>query len=150
MKLPKLLLLLSLTAGASLLARAEVEIYQDYEPSEMVMEVTTVKVDPNMLDVYLDGLSKTWMAGNRLAKEMGYIKDYKVFASELPQSGSFNLALVTYYAKGADLEPNKAKHMAFMEKWGKEREKMSLEIAKSYPEVRTITGQYRMRELTFK
>ncbi|WKE65530.1 hypothetical protein PVT67_17975 [Gallaecimonas kandeliae] len=150
MKMLKTLVLALVLAGWAGLAQARLEPYKDYDVSDAVSSVTTVKVDPNMMDVYLEGLRDSWVAANKVAKEMGYIKDFKIYISDLPLSGNFNLALVIYYDKAADLEPNKEKYMKFMQKWGEEREKKSNAIAKTYPDVRTITGEYRMRELTLK
>ncbi|MFT7506721.1 MAG: hypothetical protein ACI8ZZ_002555, partial [Gammaproteobacteria bacterium] len=39
---------------------------------------------------------------------------------------------------------------AFMKKWSESDEKMSNEISAKYPEVRTLTGEYRMREIMLK
>jgi hypothetical protein len=37
-----------------------------------------------------------------------------------------------------------------MKKWGEENQKASDKIALTYPDVREITGEYLMREITFK
>ena len=104
-----------------------------------------------MGDAYLEGLKNTWVAGNELAKELGQIEDYKMYRSDLPQSGDFNLLLIVKFKNTSDLGPSKEKYDAFMKKWGEKRNKETTEYAqKNYPGMRTITGQYNMREITLK
>lgn len=112
--------------------------------------MTTVKVDANMGDVYLAGLKNSWVKAVKIQKELGYIKDWKIYASDLPMSGDFNMVLVVSFNNSADLEPSKEKYDAFMKKWSDEDDKMSREISAKYPEVRTITGEYQLREIMFK
>lgn len=132
-------------------AFADLDPYTDYEISDAVWSVTTVKVDANMGDAYLEGLKNTWVTGNTVAQELGQIESWSIFRSDLPQSGDFNLILVVKFASTADLAPSKARYDAFMEKFGEEQNKKSTEFAqKNYPGMREITGQYQMREITIK
>lgn len=132
-------------------AFADLEPYKDYETSDAVWSVTTVKVDSNMGDAYLEGIEKTWAAGNEVAKELGHIEDWAIYRSELPESGQFNLLLVIKFASGEDLLPSQERYNEFMAKWGEERAQESTEYAqKNYPGMRKITGEYRMREITLK
>jgi hypothetical protein len=71
---------------------ADFEPWEDYEMSDSVYSVTTVKVKPNMDDAYLEGIAKTWAATNEKAKELGQIVDYSIYRSQLPQSGYFSVA----------------------------------------------------------
>ncbi|MEM9288963.1 MAG: hypothetical protein AAGA36_11555, partial [Pseudomonadota bacterium] len=48
-------------------ASAQLEYYEDYEVSDAVWNVTTVKVDANMGDYYLEGLKQTWVAANEVS-----------------------------------------------------------------------------------
>ena len=131
-------------------AWAQLDPYKDYDISDAVWSMTTVKVDPNMGDDYLEGLRKTWVAASKVAKELGHIADYAIFRSDLPQSGDFNLMLVVKFDNTADLAPNQAKYEAFMKKWGEKRVKQTREITKDYPSMREITGEYLVREITIK
>ena len=63
MKVRQLLAGLVLLSFASF-AAADLEPWTDYELSEGVTNVTTVKVDSNMIDKYLEGLSKSWAPAN--------------------------------------------------------------------------------------
>lgn len=137
-----------LNAGA---ARADLEQYKDYTVSDSVWSITTIKVNSNMADAYLEGIKKTWVPSNQVQKDLGHIEDFKVYRSDMQESGDFNLMLVIKYKNDEALAPNKARYEAFMAKWGAERQKETQEIAqKDYPGMRTITGEYQMREVTLK
>ena len=135
----------------SSLAQAEFEPWKDYQPSEEVYSVTTIKVKSNMEDVYLGGIAKTWVTGNEVAIKLGHIKGYKIFRSDLPASGDFNLMLIIEFAKTSDLAPNKAKYAAFMKEFTKKKSDETTEFAqKNYPAMREITGEYFFREIKLK
>lgn len=145
-----LIALLSIVFSCTLQAKDRLEVYKDYDLGTEIMTVTTVKVDPNMGDVYLAGLQNSWVKAVKIQKELGYIKDWKIYGSDLPNSGDFNMLLVVTFNNSADLEPNKKKYDAFMKKWTEADEKMSNEIAAKYPDVRKLTGEYQLREIMLK
>lgn len=137
--------------AVSVCAFADLEPYKDYDVSDAVWSVTTVRVDANMDDAYLEGLKNTWVSGNEIAVELGQMESWSIFRSDLPQSGDFNLLLIAKFANTSDLAPNKARYDAFMKKFGEERSKESTEYAqKNYPAMRELTGQYLFREITLK
>jgi hypothetical protein len=139
------------TAFCSSAAYADLEIYKDYTVSDAVWSVTTIKVKSNMADAYLEGIKKTWVASSQVAKELGQIEDYKLYASDLPESGDFNVLLVVKFKNNEALAPNKARYDAFMAKWGEARNKETNEMAqRDYPAMRSITGEYLLREITLK
>ncbi|MDH3645863.1 MAG: hypothetical protein OER80_03735 [Gammaproteobacteria bacterium] len=145
----------AVAAGAALLyassAIADLDPWTDYEPSEAVWSVTTVKVDSNMGDAYLEGIKNTWVKGNEIAKKLGQIEDYHIYRSQLPESGDFNLLLVIKFASGSDLEPNKKRYDAFIKEWGKSQADDATEYAqKNYPAMREIVGEYQFREIKLK
>ncbi len=147
---------LTLGAGVGLammcsLAMAELEPWKDYEPSEAVWMVTTVKVDANMGDVYLEGLRDTWVSSSEVAKKLGHIEDYSIMRSDLAASGDFNLLLMVKFKDTAALAPDKAKYEAFVEAYSKKRlDKTTKKAQMEYPGIRTITGSYQMREIKIK
>ena len=149
MKIRQLLtgLVLLCFAGAAL---ADLEPWKDYDLSDSVTNVTTVKVDSNMIDKYLEGLSKTWAPAQKIRKELGHIDGYWIHVSQLENSGDFNVVLGIDFASAADMQPDKAKYDAFMKKWGEENQKRSDEIVMTYPDIREIVGEYMMRSVTFK
>jgi hypothetical protein len=132
-------------------AHADLTPWKDYQVSDAVWQVTTVKVDAGMGDAYLEGLKKTWLTSMETQKKLGNIEDYKIFRSDLFMSGEFNMMLVVKFKNTADMAPNKAKYEAFMKEWGEARQKEAKELSqRSYPTMRKITGQYDFREVTLK
>jgi hypothetical protein len=141
---------LSLLLGSTV-AMADLEPWKDYETSDAVWSVTTIRVAPNMDDAYLEGLAKTWVSTNEIAKKLGQIEDYKIYRSDLPQSGDFNLLLVVKFKNTSDLAPSKARYDAFMKELGKEEsDKVTEYSQKNYPAMREIVGEYQVREITLK
>jgi hypothetical protein len=149
MKLRHILAAAALTAFASS-ASADLEAWVDYDIGSTLSNVTTVKVDSNRIDTYLEGLKATWAPANDVAIELGQIESYSIYVSQLASSGDFNVILVVRMADAADMQPNQADYDAFMQKWGEENQKRSDEIVVTYPDIRTITGEYLIREITFK
>ena len=131
-------------------ALAQLEPWADYEVSDALWNITLVKVDPNMGDDYLEGLRDTWVAANKVAKELGQIEDFAIYRSQLPASGEVNLFLVIKYADSSKLDPNKAEYDKFMEAWGAANEDKNREITKNYPSMREITGEYMVRKIDVK
>ncbi len=93
------------------MAVADLEPWKDYEVSDAVWSVTTIKVDSNMGDAYLEGIKQTWVAGNEVAMKLGQIEDYAIYRSDLPESGDFNLLLVIKFADSSDLAPNQERRV---------------------------------------
>lgn len=148
LKLRLLVTLLALMFTTS--AFAQLKPYQDYDISDNVWAVTTVKVNSNMVDHYLEGIQKSWVSSQQAAKKLGHIEDYFVYTSALPNSGDFNVLLVTRFKSGADLLPSKTRYEAFMAEWGSAREAESEKLVKDYPAMRNITGEYQMHQVMFK
>jgi hypothetical protein len=149
MKVRHILAAVALSVFASS-ASADLEPWTDYDIGSTLSNVTTVKVDSNRIDTYLEGLKATWAPANDVAIELGQIESYRIYVSQLAASGDFNVILVVRMADAADMQPNKADYDAFMKKWGEENQKRSDEIVVTYPDIRTITGEYLIREVTFK
>lgn len=132
-------------------AAADLEPWTDYDVSDNVWSITTIKVHSNMDDAYLEGIRDTWVRGQKLALELGHIESYHIFRSEMPESGDFNLLLVVRFADDSQLSPNKERYDAFMEAWGKENaDAATAQAQRDYPGMRDIVGEYRMREITLK
>lgn len=131
-------------------AWSQLKPFHDYDMSTDITHVTTVKVNANMIDDYLEGIRKTWAAAADTRKTLGHLKDYSIFVSELPNSGDFNIVLVEHYENSAQAEPSKDRYDAFMKAWGEDTEKKNREITKNYPAMREISGEYSMRRITFK
>lgn len=144
-------LLATLAIAFASSAAADLTPWEDYEVSDAVWSVSTIKVHPNMDDAYLEGIKKTWVASNEVAKKLGQIEEYAIYRSDLPQSGDFNLLLVVKFANTADLAPNKARYEAFMKEWGEAQAQETSDYAQqNYPAMREITGQYYLRKIEIK
>ena len=139
-----------LLAGSMSVASADLTPWEDYDISEGVSNVTTVKVDSNRIDTYLEGLSKTWAPANEVAIKLGQIESYGIYVSELPNGGDFNVILVVRMKDASALQPSKERFEAFMKAWGEENQAINDEIVPTYPGIRTIVGEYLVREVTFK
>jgi hypothetical protein len=134
---------------SSTIAVASFEPWKDYQESDAVWSMTTIRVHPNMDDVYLEGLANTWVQTNEVAKKLGQIEDYEIYRSGLPQAGEFNLLLVVKFKDTSELGPNKAKYDAFMKELGKPKsDELDAFAQKNYPAMRDITGEYLMRKIT--
>jgi hypothetical protein len=103
-----------------------------------------------MIDKYLEGLKGSWVPANEILKEQGQIESYGIYVSQLPNGGDFNDKLVVRFANSADMQPDKERYDAFMKAWGKENQEKSDKIVLTYPDIRTITGEYLFREITLK
>jgi hypothetical protein len=57
-------------------AVSQLTVFEDYTPSDGVVEMTLVNVEEGMMDTYLEGLRGTWVAANDVAKRLGHIEDY--------------------------------------------------------------------------
>ena len=145
-----LIAVLALLLGFSTMAKERLEVYEDYDLGKEIISMTTVRIDPNMGDVYLAGLRESWVKAVRIQKELGFIKDWKIYSSDLSVSGDFNMVLMVFFDSAADIEPSKKRYAAFMKQWGEENQKKSFKISAKYPEVRTLTGEYRLREIIMK
>ena len=146
----KFLLIATALCFFSTSALAQLEPWTDYEVSDELWNITTVKVDPNMGDDYLEGLRETWVASNRIAKELGQIDDFFIYRSVLSESGHANLFLVVRFANSDQLDPNKEAYDKFMKAWGEANQEKSREITKNYPAMRSITGEYLVRRIDIK
>lgn len=131
-------------------ALAQLDAFTDYEISKELWNVTMVKVKPNMSDDYLEGLRDTWIASNKVAKELGQIEDFHIYQSVVEASGDANLILVVKFTDSSQLEPNKGEYDKFMKAWGEANRDKTREITKNYPAMREITGEYLLREITVK
>ena len=120
------------------------------EVSDELWNITLIKVAPNMSDDYLEGIRDTWVAANKVQKELGHIEDFFIYRSELEQSGDFNLLLVVRFANSDQLDPNKERYENFMKAWGEANRDKTRNITKNYPSMREITGEYLMRRIELK
>ena len=127
-------------------ARADLTPWKDYQVSDAVWQVTTVKVDAGMGDAYLEGLKKTWLTSMETQKKLGNIEDYKIFRSDLFMSGEFNMMLVVKFKNTADMAPNKAKYEAFVKEWGEARQKEAKDLFERLARSQADFENYKKRQ----
>ena len=110
-------LLLGLTVFASP-ASAQLQPWTDYETSDSVWIVTHVDLDPGAFGIYLEGLKSTWIAANEVAKELGQIKDYAIYANQFGAADEFDLVLMIEMENTDDIAPNRERYEKFLEAYG--------------------------------
>ncbi len=147
--------LLAIAASAAALAFAAnaqaYEIYTDYAPSKEVWNVTMVKVNPNRIDDYLEGLEQTWLSGCEIGKKQGTVLDCFAYVSETAASSDFNMMLVIKYPSAASLDPNAEQFKAFQKEMrAKIAEDKQDKLVEGYQELRTFAGEQNFRRVEFK
>ncbi|MFZ2508174.1 MAG: hypothetical protein WAW79_06865 [Steroidobacteraceae bacterium] len=127
------------------------EAYTDYTPSKEVWNVTMVKVNPNRIDDYLEGLKQTWMTGCEVGKKNGVVVDCFVYLSETTANRDFNMMLVTKMPNGAVSDPDgvKFKKMQTETRAMLAQDKQD-KIVEGYEELRTFFGEMTFRRIDFK
>lgn len=127
------------------------EAYTDYTPSKEVWNVTMVKVNPNRIDDYLEGIKQTWMTGCEVGKKNGVVVDCFVYLSETAANRDFNMMLVTKMPSAAVSDPDGVK---FMKMQAETRAMLAQDkqdkIVEGYEELRTFFGEMTFRRIDFK
>lgn len=140
-------------AGALALATpaaAQMQVYEDYTPSEEVVEMTTIKVDEGQFETYLEGLKETWVKSNEVAKKLGHIKNYAIWGVPYGDN-TVNLILTITYPSSDHIGPSKERYDQFMAEWGKERQDASNKtVIELYNKIRKIQGTYLLRRIDVK
>jgi len=127
------------------------EAYTDYTPSKEVWNVTMVKVNPNRIDDYLEGLKQTWVSGCDIAKKQGTVLDCFVYLSETPANRDFNMILAMKFPNAASLDPNAEQFKAFQTAMRAQlAEEKQDKLVEGYEEFRTFFGEQNFRRIDFK
>lgn len=140
-----------ITAAAALAiaapAAAQLQPYEDFTPSEEVVELTLVKVDEGQLQTYLEGLKGTWIAANEVAKELGHIKDYAIWGVPYGDN-NVNLMLTVTYPSTDYSGPSKERYEAFLDAYGKANiDRGNQTVIELYNKIRKIKGTYMLRRI---
>ena len=93
-------------------APAAAKPYVDYTPTKGYWDINAVEVDPNHLDDYLTGLSKSLIPTFETLKKHGVIDDYKFMSRNGYTKGSPNVLIMTHSRSTAVLDPDKARDQA--------------------------------------
>lgn len=146
---------LTIAAAAAALTLASsaqaFEAYTDYTPSKEVWDVTMVKVNPNRIDDYLEGLKQTWVPGCEIGKKHGVVVDCFVYLSETAANRDFNMMLVMKLPNGATSDPNAD---LFKKMQAETRAQLAQDkqdkLVMGYEEFRTFWGEMNFRRIDFK
>jgi hypothetical protein len=138
----------ALAGGASAQA---FDVYTDYTFSKEVWNVTMVKVNPNRIDDYLEGLKQTWQTGCDIGKKMGTVLDCAIYVSDTAANRDFNTILVMKFPSGASGDPNEAQFKQFEAEMRKQLEEQKQDaLVQGYEELRTFAGEQNFRKIEFK
>ena len=146
---------LTIAAAAAALTLASTaqafEAYTDYTPSKEVWNVTMVKVNPNRIDDYLEGIKQTWVPGCELGKKHGVVVDCFVYLSETAANRDFNMMLVMKLPSGAVSDPDAALFKQIQTETRAQLEEAKQDkIVAGYEELRSFWGEMNFRRIEFK
>ncbi len=132
-------------------ASAQLQPWEDYEATDSVWIVTHVDLDPGTMGIYLEGLKSTWVAANEVAKELGQIKDYAIYANQFGSADEFDLLLVVEMESTDDIAPNRERYDEFLEAYGQANIDSANEtVLELYNKIRRIQGNYLLRRIDLK
>ena len=143
------MLVASVMIGTSLTATAE--IWEDYDLSQEVTELTVIAVKPNYVDGYLTRLEGTWVNSMQVLKDQGAIKNFAVWAANVADSPNVFLT-VTYENMGA-MQQNAEQYqkmVAEMTKRFESNEEENQEISQGYEEYREIVDRKVLSRVQYK
>ncbi|MCB0521209.1 MAG: hypothetical protein H6577_00035 [Lewinellaceae bacterium] len=128
-------------------AQAQSDVYD----SGTVWTLSTIRIDANMDDEYLQRLSKTWKAMMDEAKKEQLILGYKILKGNAANQDDFNLLLMVEYRNLSSMDPDPARDA----KWKAIRDRIQArpdhqDILQRYGEIRQFFGQKVMREIVLK
>ena len=127
------------------------EAYTDYTPSKEVWNVTMVKVNPNRIDDYLEGIKQTWVPGCEIGKKHGVVVDCFVYLSETAANRDFNMMLVMKLPSGAVSDPDAALFKQIQAETRAQLEEAKQDkIVAGYEELRSFWGEMSFRRIEFK
>lgn len=93
-------------------APAAAKPYVDYTPQKGYWDVNAVEVDPNHVDDYLTGLSKSLIPTYETLKKRGLIDDYKFMVRTGYVKGSPNVLLMTHSKSFGVIDADQARDQA--------------------------------------
>jgi hypothetical protein len=96
-------------AGGSALA----ERWDNYAPSKEAWNVTQLRVQPDKIDAYLNGLRKTWLPAVELAKKQGRLVDYKILVNKDAGTSGANIIIIEEESDWSEYAPDKQRDLAF-------------------------------------
>ena len=102
--------------GAATVAFASVPAaakpYIDYTPQKGYWDINAISVDPNHVDDYLTGVSKSLVPVFETLKRRGLIDQYKFMSRIGYVKGSPNVLIMTHSPTSANLDPDQKRDQA--------------------------------------
>ena len=86
--------------------------YVDYTPQKGYWDINAVEVDPNHIDDYLTGLSKSLIPTFEALKRRGLIDEYKFMSRVGYVKGSPNVLILTHSKSLGVIDPDRERDMA--------------------------------------
>jgi hypothetical protein len=114
-----------------------------------VIELSFVKVEPGMFDVYMTYLSTTYKDVMEAEKKAGLILDYHVYGAEARTPQDADLILTVTYANWAALDGLEEKAEALSDKTFGSRQQANAAMI-DREKMRKILGTERIQELVLK
>lgn len=127
------------------------EIWEDYDLSQEVTELTVIAVKPNYVDGYLTRLEGTWVNSMQVLKDQGVIKNFAVWAANVADSPNV-LLTVTYEDMGA-MQQNAEQYqkmVAEVTKRFESNQEENQEISQGYEDYREIVDRKVLSRVIYK
>ena len=127
------------------------EIWEDYDLSQEVTELTVIAVKPNYVDGYLTRLEGTWVNSMQVLKDQGVIKNFAVWAANVADSPNVFLT-VTYEHMGA-MQQNAEQYqkmVAEVTKRFQSNQEENQEISQGYEDYREIVDRKVLSRVIYK
>ena len=86
--------------------------YVDYTPQKGYWDINAVEVDPNHIDDYMTGLSKSLIPTFETLKRRGLIDEYKFMSRVGYVKGSPNVLILTHSKSLGIIDPDRERDMA--------------------------------------
>jgi hypothetical protein len=139
-------------AALSLAGTAQAfEVFTDYTPTKEVWNVTMVRVNPNRVDDYLEGLKQTWWNGCEIGKKHGTVLECAIYLSENAADRDFNMMLVMKFPSAATTDPDAELYKKIQaDVRASLDEAKETQLVEGYEELRDFWGQMSFRRLDFK
>ena len=127
----------------------EEDLYED----GTVWSLTFVRTGANKSDVYLKGLSQTWVANMEEAKKEGLILSYKILAGSASNEDDYDLILMIENKNMASFDPDDTREAKFDAIEQKIKDEMGDDYdatITNYDDIRNLLGTKLMREIHLK
>ena len=143
--------ILAALLGTLCLPSQAFEIFDGYTLSKDVINVSYIRVKPNKVDEYLEGISQSWVASCELQKKIGTVKACQVLLANNLSHRGFNLILGTRTASAALSDPDEKMYKEFNVQWRKILEEgKQKKLVEGYELIREFYDESNYREITFK